>query len=62
MSLEALKAQLSRLRKVASRAERKQHFMKLCFQWHPDKNPTNVEFATKGFQLIQERRSQLLVS
>lgn len=58
--LDALKAELSRLRKVPSPSDRKKHFFKLCLQWHPDKNPSNVQFATKGFQMLQEKKGVLL--
>jgi hypothetical protein len=58
--LETLKAEMSKLRRVRSPDDRKKHFLKLCFQWHPDKNPTNVQIATKGFQMLQEKKGWLL--
>jgi len=58
--LGALKAQLKRLYTVRNSDERKKQFLKLCFQWHPDKNPVNVEVATKGFQILQEEKNKLL--
>lgn len=60
--LEALKAEMSRLRRVKSPDDRKKHFLKLCFQWHPDKNPSNVQLATKGFQMLQEQKARLLAA
>jgi len=58
--MDALKAKLKWLQKVKSLDERKKQFLKLCFQWHPDKNPANVDVATKGFQMIQEQKARLL--
>jgi DnaJ-class molecular chaperone len=58
--LTALKAEMSKLRRVRSPDDRKKHFLKLCFQWHPDKNPANVQIATKGFQMLQEKKAFLL--
>jgi len=58
--LDTLKAEIVRLHKTPSKAERRRKFLQLCFQWHPDKNPSNAEFATKGFQLLQERKAALL--
>lgn len=58
--LDALKAEMMRLRRVKSSDDRKKHFLKLCFQWHPDKNPANVQLATKGFQMLQEQKARLL--
>lgn len=58
--LDTLKAEMSKLRRVRSPDDRKKHFLKLCFQWHPDKNPTNVQIATKGFQMLQENKNRLL--
>jgi hypothetical protein len=58
--LDTLKAEMSKLRRVRSPDDRKKHFLKLCFQWHPDKNPANVQVATKGFQMLQEKKGWLL--
>jgi len=59
-SLDTLKAEILRLHKMPSKAERKKKFLQLCFQWHPDKNPSDAQFATRGFQLLQERKAALL--
>lgn len=60
--LQALKNQMAKLAKVKSMDDRKKHFIRLCFQWHPDKNPANIELATKGFQMLQEKKKKLLSS
>lgn len=39
--------------------KRKAVLTELRLRWHPDKNPDNVEVATKVFQFIQELKGQL---
>jgi DnaJ-class molecular chaperone len=58
----ALKEELKKMRKMTSASQRKKFFMQLCFQWHPDKNPENMAFATKVFQMLQEKKKTLLGS
>jgi len=58
--LEDLKKEICRLRRCRSVDDRKKLFLKLCFSWHPDKNPANVEVATRGFQMLQEQKARVL--
>lgn len=60
MLLDALKKQMQKVAKVKSADDRKKHFQRLCFQWHPDKNPANTELATKGFQMLQEQKARIM--
>lgn len=49
----AVRNEVRILRKVDP-AKRKRELHKLFLRWHPDKNPHDMEFATKVFQHIQE--------
>lgn len=49
----AVRQEVKLLRK-ADPAKRKRELHKLFLRWHPDKNPNDMEFATKVFQHIQE--------
>eukprot|EP00931_Biecheleriopsis_adriatica_P003843 TRINITY_DN105603_c0_g1_i1.p1 TRINITY_DN105603_c0_g1~~TRINITY_DN105603_c0_g1_i1.p1 ORF type:complete len:571 (+),score=117.47 TRINITY_DN105603_c0_g1_i1:88-1800(+) len=40
--------------------ERRKAFKTACFQWHPDKNPSNEELATEVFQFLQRLRGWYL--
>lgn len=54
-SLDAIKAEIERRLKAAwklSKSDRRAVIKRLLLQWHPDKNPTNVDQATKVTQFI----------
>eukprot|EP00929_Paragymnodinium_shiwhaense_P087160 TRINITY_DN4743_c0_g1_i1.p1 TRINITY_DN4743_c0_g1~~TRINITY_DN4743_c0_g1_i1.p1 ORF type:complete len:818 (+),score=115.92 TRINITY_DN4743_c0_g1_i1:103-2556(+) len=58
---DAVKVELRKIKALSAPAERKKAFLQLCFQWHPDKNPENTEFATKVFQSLQEKKKAVLL-
>ncbi|KAF4663211.1 hypothetical protein FOZ61_001837 [Perkinsus olseni] len=41
-------------------AERRKAHKKMCFTWHPDKNPENLPVATEVFQWLQRQKRWLL--
>jgi curved DNA-binding protein CbpA len=40
--------------RASSPGTRKRELHALYKRWHPDKNPSDPDFATKVFQMIQE--------
>lgn len=40
--------------------ERRKVFKAACFEWHPDKNPSNEDVATEVFQFLQRLKSWYL--
>lgn len=53
---------LQSIAKITTLDERKRAFRDLQRSWHPDKNPENVELATKVFQKLQSERRRFVGS
>ena len=46
--------EILQVERSADSDELKKQYRRLALQWHPDKNPQNVEEATRIFREIQE--------
>ena len=47
-------------RQTCSRESQKAKVKELLFKWHPDKNPSDTDKATRVFQFVQREKERIL--